>query len=120
NHLPSSSSPNSIPSSLPIQTQITAMVKLFSLTRRRTRYKIFCLIWRCTSGTNEAELSPSWHSFGYWERHIWPVVSRVVVAAAVVKVEDGSTHFSANIQFVYLCLGCGTIVLLFQRSSSCH
>ncbi|GJT84864.1 hypothetical protein Tco_1066581 [Tanacetum coccineum] len=52
------------------------------------------------SGTNEAELSPSWHI--YWERHRWPVVSRVVVAAAVVKVEDGSAHFSANIEFVYL------------------
>nr|GEW22374.1 putative RNA-directed DNA polymerase [Tanacetum cinerariifolium] len=35
----------------------------------------------------------------------WVVVSRVVVAAAVVKVEDGNTYFSANIQFVYLCLG---------------
>ncbi|GJY87390.1 SRC2-like protein [Tanacetum coccineum] len=33
------------------------------------------------------------------------VVSRVVVAVAVVKVEDGNPYLSANIEFVYLCLG---------------
>ncbi|GJX22843.1 hypothetical protein Tco_0227288, partial [Tanacetum coccineum] len=34
----------------------------------------------------------------------YPVFSRVVVAAAAVKVEDGSAYFSANIEFVYLWL----------------
>ncbi|GJY69178.1 60S ribosomal protein L3 [Tanacetum coccineum] len=36
---------------------------------------------------------------------LWPVVSRVVIAAVVVKVEDGSPYLSANIESVYLCLG---------------
>ncbi|GJQ95256.1 hypothetical protein Tco_0006395 [Tanacetum coccineum] len=33
----------------------------------------------------------------------WPVVSRVVIDAVVVKVEDGSPYLSANIESVYLC-----------------
>ncbi|GKD69737.1 hypothetical protein Tco_1323827, partial [Tanacetum coccineum] len=32
------------------------------------------------------------------------MISRVVVAAAAVKVEDDSAYFSANIEFVYLWL----------------
>nr|GEX47032.1 hypothetical protein [Tanacetum cinerariifolium] len=33
----------------------------------------------------------------YWERHRCQVVGRVVVAAAVVNVEAGRAHFSANV-----------------------
>ncbi|GKD01128.1 hypothetical protein Tco_1171402, partial [Tanacetum coccineum] len=49
---------------------------------------------------NECGRSQSAKVIGrYWERHRCPVVGRVVVAAAVVKVEADRAHFSADVEF---------------------